>query len=148
MAADEAAYNPLVYHNGTVWPHDNSLIAWGLARAGRRHEAQLIVRRMIEAAVCFDHRLPEVFAGFSRRRTGVPVEYPTASRPQAWAAATPILLLRVLLELEPDRERERLVARAADLPDWCEGLVLDGVPAFGRTWTVRVEDGAAVVAQR
>jgi glycogen debranching enzyme len=143
MAADEVAYNPLVYHNGTVWPHDNSLIAWGLARAGRAHDVQLIVRRMIEAAVYFDHRLPEVFAGFARRRTGVPVEYPTASRPQAWAAATPILLLRVLLGIEPNRELGTVEATATDLPEWCDGLVLENVRAFGRAWTVRVEDGAA-----
>lgn len=145
MAADEVAYNPLVYHNGTVWPHDNSLIAWGLGRAGRLRDAQLIVRRTIEAAVHFDHRLPEVFAGFARRRTGVPVEYPTASRPQAWAAATPILLMRVLLGLEPNRELGALEANATDLPDWCEGLTLENVRALGRSWTVRVEDGVATV---
>jgi glycogen debranching enzyme len=145
MAADEVAYNPLVYHNGTVWPHDNSLIAWGLGRAGRGGDVELIVRRTIEAAAHFDHRLPEVFAGFARRRTGVPVEYPTASRPQAWAAGTPVLLLRVLLGLEPNRELGVLEARACDLPEWCEGLVLTNVRALGRSWTVRVEDGAASV---
>jgi glycogen debranching enzyme len=145
MAADEVAYNPLVYHNGTVWPHDNSLIAWGLGRAGRSADVELIVRRTVEAAAHFDHRLPEVFAGFARRRTGVPVEYPTASRPQAWAAGTPVLLLRVLLGLEPNREEGVLEAHATDLPEWCEGLVLSNVRAFGRSWTVRVEDGAASV---
>jgi glycogen debranching enzyme len=145
LAADERAYNPLVYHNGTVWPHDNSLIAWGLARAGRAHDVDRVVRRTIEAAVHFDHRLPEVFAGFSRRRTGVPVEYPTASRPQAWAAATPVLLLRVLLGLEPDRENGLLRANATAVPEWTEGLVLDHVRALGCAWTVRVEDGAVSV---
>jgi glycogen debranching enzyme len=147
MAADEVAYNPLVYHNGTVWPHDNSLIAWGLANSGRARDVQLIVQRTIEAAVQFDHRLPEVFAGFARRRTGVPVEYPTASRPQAWAAATPVLLLRALLGLEPDRELGALRAHAHDLPDWAEGLVLDNVRALGKTWTVHVEDGAVQVEE-
>jgi glycogen debranching enzyme len=147
MAADEVAYNPLVYHNGTVWPHDNSLIAWGLGNAGRTRDVALIVRRMVEASVQFDHRLPEVFAGFARRRTGVPVEYPTASRPQAWAAATPVLLLRVLLGLEPCRELGVLQARARDLPDWSEGLVLDNVRALGKTWTVRVEDGAVAIEE-
>jgi glycogen debranching enzyme len=145
MAAGETAYNPLVYHNGTVWPHDNSLIAWGLGNAGRTHDVGLLVRRTIEAAVQFDHRLPEVFAGFSRRRTGVPVEYPTASRPQAWAAATPVLLLRVLLGLEPDRQSGALKANATGLPDWAEGLVLSNVRALGRAWSVRVADGTAVV---
>jgi len=145
MAAGEVAYNPLVYHNGTVWPHDNSLIGWGLARAGRVRELDLILRRMVEAAVHFDHRLPEVFAGFERRRTGVPVAYPTASRPQAWAAATPVLLLRVLLGIEPDRAERTLRADGCGLPRWTEGLTLSNVHAFGETWTVRVEDGAATV---
>jgi len=147
MAADEVAYNPLVYHNGTVWPHDNSLIAWGLGNAGRAREVALIVRRMVEAAVQFDHRLPEVFAGFARRRTGVPVEYPTASRPQAWAAATPVLLMRVLLGLEPNRDLGVLQARCRELPEWTEGLVLENVHALGKSWTVRVEDGAVAVEE-
>jgi glycogen debranching enzyme len=148
LAADEAAYNPLVYHNGTVWPHDNSLIAWGLACADRLPQLDLILRRTIEASAHFDHRLPEVFAGFARRRTGVPVEYPTASRPQAWAAATPVLLLRVLLGLEPDRAGRVLRARAGGLPRWAEGLALTNVHGLGDTWTVRVEDGAAVVERQ
>jgi glycogen debranching enzyme len=147
LAADEFAYNPLVYHNGTVWPHDNSLIAWGLGNAGRSRDVGLMVRRTIEAAVQFDHRLPEVFAGFARRRTGVPVEYPTASRPQAWAAATPVLLLRVLLGLEPSRELGTLEAHATDLPEWAEGLTLENMRAFGKTWTAHVEDGAVAVAE-
>ena len=145
LAADEEGYNPLVYHNGTVWPHDNSLIAWGLANAGRVRELHLLVRRTIEAAAQFEHRLPEVFAGFARRRTGVPVEYPTASRPQAWAAATPVLLLRALLGLEPDRHAGVLTATAVGLPDWAEGLCLDNVRALGKTWTVRVEHGGVAV---
>jgi len=145
MAADEAAYNPLVYHNGTVWPHDNSLIAWGLARAGRGRDVDLMLRRLIEAAAYFDHRLPEVFAGFSRRRTGVPVAYPTASRPQAWAAATPVLLLTLLLGLEPDAETRSLRAHTDRLPEWTEGLTLSRLHAFGRRFRVRVEGGAARV---
>jgi glycogen debranching enzyme len=128
-----------------VWPHDNSLIAWGLANAGRAPDVQLIVRRTIDAAATFDHRLPEVFAGFSRRRTGVPVEYPTASRPQAWAAATPVLLLRALLGLEPDRCAGVLRAHATELPSWAEGLTLGNVRALGKTWAVHVEDGTAQV---
>ena len=147
MAADEVAYNPLVYHNGTVWPHDNSLTAWGLGNAGRSRDVELIVRRTVEAGVQFDHRLPEVFAGFARRRTGVPVEYPTASRPQAWAAATPVLLLRVLLGLEPNRELGVLQTRAHDLPAWTDGLVLENVRALGKSWCVRVEDGAVAVEE-
>ncbi len=145
MAAGERAYNPLVYHTGTVWPHDNSLIAWGLGRAGRTHDVELIVRRTVESAVEFDHRLPEVFAGFSRNRTGVPVAYPTASRPQAWAAATPVLLLRVLLGLEPDHATRTLRSDVTAVPSWAESLSLSNIQAFGRSWTATVVEGAVRV---
>jgi glycogen debranching enzyme len=147
LSANEIAYNPLVYHNGTVWPHDNSLIAWGLARCGRTDDVHLIVDRMIEASVHFEHRLPEVFAGFERARTGVPVEYPTASLPQAWAAGTPILLLRLLLGLEPDPRARALIAAPRPLPHWAEGLTLSNIHAFGRSWDAHVAAGQVVVSQ-
>ena len=105
MAAEELTYNPLVYHNGTVWPHDNSLIAWGLGNAGRTRDAQRIAQRTFEAARYFGHRLPEVFAGFDRDRSGIPVAYPTASQPQAWAAATPVLLLAGAARPGPEPRR-------------------------------------------
>ena len=108
MSSGDAGYSPLTYHNGTVWPHDNSLIAWGLAKAGRWAEAHKIARRTIEAATFFGHQLPEVFAGFPRTETPFPIAYPTAARPQAWAAATPVLLLQVLLGLRPDHARQAI----------------------------------------
>ncbi len=145
MAVGEGAYNPLVYHDGTVWPHDNSLVAWGLAQSGRPDKAARILRAMVEAAAHFDYRLPEVFAGFSRRHTAFPVVYPTASSPQAWAAATPILLLQAVLRLVPDRAERVLRSEASHVPDWLEGFSLTGVQAFGRRWTVRVEDGVVSV---
>jgi glycogen debranching enzyme len=101
LGAREAGYNPLGYHTGTVWPHDNSLIAAGLARYGHREAAVEITAAMFAAAPYFEYRLPEVFAGFPRAVTSIPVAYPTASRPQAWAAATPLLLLTTLLGLQP-----------------------------------------------
>ena len=105
MSARDAAYNPLAYHNGTVWPHDNSLIAAGLARYGRWEEAWQVVRAMLGASALLDHELPEVFAGLPRGQTPFPIAYPTAARPQAWAAGTPILLLQVLLGLRPEGGR-------------------------------------------
>ena len=145
MAVGEGAYNPLVYHDGTVWPHDNSLVAWGLARSGRPREAARILRAMVEAAAHFDYRLPEVFAGFARDETPFPVVYPTASSPQAWAAATPVLLLQVVLGLVPDRAERVLRTEAADAPEWLEGLSLEGVHAFGLRWRIRVEQGTVHV---
>ncbi len=148
MASDAAAFNPISYHNGTVWPHDTALAAWGLARHGYVAEARRIGRALIEAAAHFDWSLPEVFAGYARDETPFPIAYPTAARPQAWAAGTPILLVRVLLGLEPDRERQRIVSTVADeLPSWLDGLRIEGVRAYGRTWTVAVERGHVTIAE-
>jgi len=101
LGAREPGYNPLGYHTGTVWPHENSLIAAGLARYGHREAATTIVSAMLAAAPHFEHRLPEVFGGYPAAETSVPVAFPTASRPQAWAAGAPLLLLTTLLDLQP-----------------------------------------------
>jgi glycogen debranching enzyme len=101
MAEGEGGYNPIGYHVGTVWPHDNSIIAWGLRRCGYRKEAAQVAAGILEAATFFKGRLPEAFAGYRRDLTGFPVEYPTACSPQAWATGTPLLLLRTMLGLEP-----------------------------------------------
>jgi glycogen debranching enzyme len=141
MSAEDAAYNPLSYHNGSVWPHDNSLIAWGLAGHGRWPELQRLARPMLEAAVQFDYQLPEVFAGLARWETPFPIPYPTPAKPQAWAAAAPVLLLQLLLGLQPDARREALTTVApAELPSWLGDLSLLGVRAFGRSWDVYLED--------
>ncbi len=101
MAEGEGGYNPIGYHVGTVWPHDNSLIAMGLRRYGYREEAARVAMNMLEAATYFKGRLPEAFAGYPRELTEFPVEYPTACSPQAWASGAPLLLLRAILGLEP-----------------------------------------------
>src|SRR5215470_12912853 len=147
MSTGDAGYNPLSYHDGTVWPHDNSLIAHGLGINSRWPEAQRIVRRMLGAASHFGNQLPEVFAGLPRAETPFPIAYPTAARPQAWAAGTPVLLLQVLLGLEPDRRRHQLLTRAPDeLPSWAgRSLRLTGIRAFDRMWDVRVEHGRVTV---
>jgi glycogen debranching enzyme len=102
LGTREAGYNPLGYHTGSVWPHDNSLIAAGLARYGHREAADAIATSVLAAAPYFEYRLPEVFAGFPAAQTSVPVAFPTASRPQAWAAGSALLLLTVLLDLRPE----------------------------------------------
>jgi glycogen debranching enzyme len=102
LGTREAGYNPLGYHTGTIWPHENSLIVAGLARYGRHEAARTIASAILAAAPYFEHRLPEVFAGFPDALTTVPVAFPTASRPQAWAAGAPLLLLTTLLDLQPD----------------------------------------------
>jgi len=149
MSSADGAYNPLSYHNGSVWPHDNSLVAAGLARYGRWEELQLVARRTIEAAEQFDFQLPEVFAGLRRTDAPFPVPYPTPGRPQAWAAATPILLLQLLLGLVPDPSLQTLASAAPErLPTWVGELELRGVRAFGRDWDVGVEGGAVRIEER
>ncbi|MCW3014845.1 MAG: Amylo-alpha,6-glucosidase [Solirubrobacterales bacterium] len=101
MAMGEAGYNPIEYHNGTVWPHDNSLIAAGLRRYGHDDEAARIASAIVGASAYFQYRLPEVFAGCPASMTHAPVEYPTASSPQAWAAGAPLLALTTVLGLRP-----------------------------------------------
>ena len=96
------AYNPMSYHNGSVWPHDNAIVVAGLRRYGFVDEAQRVALGLVDAAASFDDRLPELFCGFGRDEFPEPVPYPTSCAPQAWAAATPFSLLRSLLGLEPD----------------------------------------------
>jgi glycogen debranching enzyme len=130
MAATEGGYNPVEYHNGTVWPHDNSLIAAGLARYGRHDAAGRIAADTVRAASFFDHRLPEVFAGCDVQLTHAPVEYPTASSPQAWAAGAPLLLLTTVLGLEPAANR---LCSDPHPPELFGELALRGVPGrWGR----------------
>jgi glycogen debranching enzyme len=142
MSVADIGYSPLSYHNGTVWPHDNSLIAWGLAHYARWPEAHRIAQRVLSASRHFSYQLPEVFAGLRRSETPFPIAYPTAARPQAWAAGTPVLLLQVLLGLQPDRRRAVLETVAPrDLPHWTGTIRLSGVRAFDTAWDVRLEDG-------
>ena len=148
MSISEAAYSPLSYHNGTVWPHDNSLIAWGLARHARWPEAHRIVRSMLDAAGTFGYQLPEVFAGLSRADSPFPIAYPTAARPQAWAAGTPVLLLQLLLGIQPDRRRQVIESVAPpELPAWAGDVSLSGLRAFGKVWDVKLEGGNVSVAE-
>jgi glycogen debranching enzyme len=130
MAEGEGGYNPIGYHNGTVWPHDNSMIALGLRHYGYDREAAQIVLGMLEAARFFNGRLPEVFAGYPRRLTGFPVEFPTACSPQAWAAGTPLLLIRTMLGLEPTGNR--LVVNPAIPSVFGEVQLLDIPGRWGR----------------
>ena len=145
MGAAEAAYNPLSYHNGTVWPHDTAIAAWGLARAGYTDLAQLFSLSLIEAAASLDYSLPEVFAGYERVKTAFPVAYPTAARPQAWAAGAPVLCLTLLLGLRPDPTAGVLATSTLRAPNWLEGTRLEGIRAVGRVWSVEVRNGTIVV---
>jgi glycogen debranching enzyme len=129
MSSEDAGFSPLHYHNGCVWPHDTALIAAGMRRYGFADECVRLVGSVLDAAAAFRHQLPEVFAGFPRDETNVPVRYPAALTPQSWAAGAPLLALRTLLGLEPDGEELRADPH---LPDRLRGLRLRGVPFRGR----------------
>jgi glycogen debranching enzyme len=101
LAVGEGRYNPIGYHVGTIWPFDNSFIAWGLRRYGFKEEAAQVAAGILEAAEFFDGRLPEAFGGYPRSMTKYPVQYPTACSPQAWSTGAPLLLLATMLGLEP-----------------------------------------------
>jgi glycogen debranching enzyme len=144
MAVGEGGYNPIEYHNGTVWPHDSNFIAAGLARYGFRKDAAAIIAGIFEASWFFDARLPEVFSGYDRGNTRYPVQYPTACLPQAWAAASPMLGIRTLLGLEPKGEVLTSVDDAV-LPPWMGTLTLDGIPGrWGRVKVVAKGDDKAM----
>jgi glycogen debranching enzyme len=147
MAEGEGGYNPIEYHNGTVWPHDNSIIAAGLARYGFRNEAALVVAAVFEASLVFRYRLPEVFAGYERTKTRFPVQYPTASCPQAWAAGTPMLGIRVLLGLEPKGD-ELTSASDPVLPFWMGSLTVEGIPGRWGRADVSAQQKGKVVTTR
>jgi glycogen debranching enzyme len=104
LAEGEGRYNPVGYHLGTVWPFDNSFIAWGLRRYGFKDDAARVAAGILDAATFFDHRLPEAFAGYERSVTRYPVRYPTACSPQAWSTGAPLLFIRTMLGLEPTGE--------------------------------------------
>ena len=130
LAEAEGRYNPIGYHVGTVWPFDNSFIAWGLRRYGFKEEAARVAAGILDAAEFFEGRLPEAFGGYARDVTKYPVQYPTACSPQAWSTGTPLLLLRTMLGLEP--VGDHLVVDPA-LPDGIGLLALLDIPGrWGR----------------
>lgn len=150
LATTEPAYSPFSYHNGSVWPHDNSLIALGLARCGYQQEAARVAEAIFGAAAHFPrHRLPELFCGYGADE-GAPVPYPVSCSPQAWAAGAPFALLQALLGLEPDAAQGRL-RLAPSLPAWLGRVELQGLQVGGARINLTVEGGQAqsvVVAGR
>ncbi|RZT78266.1 glycogen debranching enzyme [Micromonospora violae] len=104
FAEGQRRYNPLGYHNGTVWPFDNSFIAWGLRRYGFANEAARIAEGILSAATYFEGRLPEAFGGFDRDTTRFPIRYPTAGSPQAWSSGATMLLIRTMLGINPHED--------------------------------------------
>ncbi len=102
MAEGEAGYNPMSYHDGSIWPHDNSMILLGMSKLNHQHDANTVINGLIEAANHFEYdRLPELFCGYDSE-IGRAVKYPVACSPQAWAAGTPLVFVQTILGLFPD----------------------------------------------
>jgi glycogen debranching enzyme len=140
LSEEDAAYTPIGYHTGSVWPHDNSIAAAGLARYGLREEANRVAMAMLEAAGFTGHRLPEVFAGYARGDAPFPVRYPTACNPQAWATAAPFLFLRTMLGLEAEGGALRC---GPQLPPEVGRVFIHGLHAFGTHVDVEAEGTSA-----
>jgi glycogen debranching enzyme len=132
VAAGEARYNPMSYHNGSVWPHDNSLIGLGLARYGRGADAVRILSGLFDASRQFDlARMPELFCGFSRRDGEGPTRYPVACAPQAWAAGAIFMLLQASLGLEIDASANCVRVRDPRLPPFLHDVMIRGLRVGG-----------------
>ncbi len=128
LSSKEQRYNPLGYHNGTVWPHDNAFIAMGLRKYGFIKEMSLLFTGIYEVARAFeDYRLPECFSGLTRSEYGIPVKYPIACSPQAWASGTMPFMLTASLGLSPDALNNRLTINKPHLPSWLDNLQFNNV---------------------
>lgn len=139
IAAREVRYNPMSYHNGSVWPHDNGLIALGLARYGHKAGVARIFQGLLEASGYFEfRRLPELFCGFTRRRKRGPTAYPVACSPQAWAAATPYALIAAVTGLELHHDDGYVCLRNPTLPPSIDDLFLPELRVAGSRLQLRL----------
>ena len=125
VSQEESRYNPMSYHNGSVWPHDNSLIACGFARYGLQRPIERVFKGLFDAATYMDiNRLPELFCGFPRRRERGPTLYPVACAPQAWAAAAPFALLQASLGLTFNPNENEIRLTNPRLPSFLDEVIL------------------------
>ncbi|HEY1486062.1 MAG TPA: glycogen debranching N-terminal domain-containing protein [Micromonosporaceae bacterium] len=143
LAADMGAYNPMSYHNGSIWPHDTAIAIAGLMRyrhlSGATELAHALAIGLFSAASAFNGRLPELFCGFARKEFTPPIPYATSCSPQAWASAAPLLVLRSLLGLEPDEPGQRLRVQTCLPPQW-GAVTLDGLRLGDVTTRVSADD--------
>jgi glycogen debranching enzyme len=131
-------YNPLSFHCGSIWPHDNAIIAAGLMRYGFVREAQRVIMAMLDAAAAQGGRLPELFSGLDRLELPLVVPYPSSCSPQAWASASPLLMVRTLLRLDPWVPRGKVWLQPA-LPERIGRLHVGRIPLAGSRVSVTVE---------
>jgi glycogen debranching enzyme len=145
LATTMAAYNPISYHNGSVWPHDNAIIAAGLMRYGHVDAAHRIIQAMLHVSERNNGRLPELLSGLSRDELSAPAVYPTSCAPQAWATAAPLLFMRTLLRFDPWMPQRKLWV-APTLPAGMHRLAVSRIPVDGRRVSVQVTPGITEVS--
>jgi glycogen debranching enzyme len=152
IAEREARYNPMSYHNGSIWPHDNAIISAGLGRYGLTGMSARIMTGFYQAASCLEwNRLPELFCGFKRRPGKNPTWYPTACSPQAWAAGSVFMLLEACLGLSIDARAGQVVLRHPTLPDFLDRIDIRNLTVGRTTMDLRLfrhGDSAAVTVER
>jgi glycogen debranching enzyme len=142
LSTEDRGYNPIGYHVGTIWPHDNSIVALGLARTGFRDEANRIALAQLEAASFNGFRLPEAFAGFERWISPFPVPYPTACSPQAWATGAPFVFIQAMLGLDA---RDGQLHLDPSVPSEIGRIAIRGLRAFGLEWDIEAAGGAGEI---
>ncbi len=146
LATSMLGFNPLSYHNGSVWPHDNAIGVAGLMRYGLVEAAHRVTKGLVDASGFTGARLPELFGGVARDDVPFPVSYPTSCSPQAWAAAAPLLLLRSMLRFEPDVRNRRLHLAPA-IPDWVGRIRIEGIPVNGGRLSIEAEQDSLRVLE-
>jgi glycogen debranching enzyme len=140
LARNEARYNPMSYHNGSVWPHDTALIAKGFGGYGRRDAVEPLLHGLMDASMLLDrNRLPELFCGFTRRYGQPPTRYPLACEPQAWASGSVFMLLESMLGIEFDVESKRMKMIRPHLPEWMQTLHIQGLRLWGGRVDIKLE---------
>jgi glycogen debranching enzyme len=144
MSTASAGYNPIGYHTGSVWPHDNAMVVAGLIRYGFVDEAHMIINGILDAAAMEGGRLPELFAGLARDDFPGVVPYPTSCSPQAWAAATPLAFLRSILRLDPWVPHGQVWISPELLPGMTQ-LRVDNIALGGARFSVSVDEAGVTV---
>jgi glycogen debranching enzyme len=148
LATDEVRYNPMSYHNGTVWPHDNAVIGQGLARYGRREEAIKVLTGLYDTTFFLDlQRLPELFCGFNRRKGEGPTAYPVACSPQAWAVASVFMLIQACLGLHINAHTNTITFFRPALPPFLDEVIIRNLRVRNETVALQIsrKDGEVTI---
>ncbi|MFO1243447.1 MAG: amylo-alpha-1,6-glucosidase [Rickettsiales bacterium] len=139
IATEAARYNPMSYHNGSIWPHDNAMIAMGMARYGHSRSCEKLFKAMFDAACYMEHRrLPELFCGFRRTPGQAPTNYPVACSPQAWACASPFAFLQACLGLTFNTEKETISLQRPVLPEFLDEVCLRNLRVGSTTMDIQL----------